>query len=62
MEKKKPDIIVWSEERGYYTKELTYGSNVGAPVIKVDDVIGWRQREVSNVNNLFSAKIGRAHV
>ena len=55
-EKKIPDIVVWSEERGYYAKELTYGSNVGAPIIKVDDVIGWRQREVSNVNNLFSAK------
>jgi len=56
MEEKKPDIIVWSEERGYYAKELAYGSNVGAPVIKADDVIGWRLREVSNVNNLFTAK------
>jgi hypothetical protein len=56
MGEKKPDIIVWSEERGYYAKELAYGSNVGAPVIKADDVIGWRLREVSNVNNLFTAK------
>lgn len=56
MEEKKPDIIVWSKERGYYAKELTYGSNLGAPVIKVDDVLGWRQREVANVNNQFSAK------
>lgn len=56
MSDRKPDIVVWSEERGYYAKELAYGSNLGAPVIKTDDVIGWRQREVANVNNQFSAK------
>jgi hypothetical protein len=53
---KKPDIVVWSEERGYYAKELTYGSNLGAPAIKIDDVKGWRQREVSNVNHHFETK------
>lgn len=50
---KKPDIIVWSEEKGYYAKELTYGSDLGAPVIKLEDVKGWRQREVTNVNQQF---------
>ena len=53
MSDKKPDIIVWDKERGYYSKELTYGSNVGAPSIKLDDVIGWRDREVVNVNHHF---------
>ena len=56
MSDQKPDNIAWSEKRGYYAKELTYGSNLGAPVIKVDDVLGWRQREVTNVNNQFTAK------
>ena len=28
MEKKKPDLVVWDEERGYYANELTYGSNL----------------------------------
>lgn len=56
MKKKVPDIIVWSEERGYYAKELSYGSDLGAPAIKADDVIGWRNKEVSNVNNRFKAK------
>lgn len=56
MDKKKPDIIVWSEERGYYAKELMYGGNLSAPVIKLDDVLGWRTREATNVNNLFSTK------
>lgn len=56
MSEKKPDIIVWDAERGYYSKELTYGSNVGAPVIKAEDVIGWRDREVVNVNHQFKTK------
>ena len=56
MEKKKPDLVVWSEEKGYYSKELTYGSNVGAPAIKLDDVIGWRSKEVLNVNHQFKTK------
>lgn len=54
--KKKPDIVVWDEERGYYAKELTYGSNLSAPVIKIDNVKGWRQKEVTNVNNQFLNK------
>lgn len=56
MSDKKPDIVVWSEERGYYAKELTYGSNLGAPAIKLDNVIGWREREVSIVNQQFKTK------
>lgn len=34
---KKPELVVWSEERGYYAGQLTYGSNLGAPAIKLDD-------------------------
>lgn len=57
MEKKnKPDHIVWSEEKGYYSKELTYGSNISAPAIKLDDVVGWRSREASSANKYFNAK------
>jgi hypothetical protein len=54
---KKPDIIVWDEERGYYAKGLSYPSDLGAPVIHVDDVKGWRQREVVNVNHVFESKL-----
>ena len=32
MSKKKPDLVVWDEEKGYYQRELTYGSNHGAPI------------------------------
>ncbi len=56
MKKKKPDIVVWDEEKGYYAKELSYPSDLGAPVIKVEDVKGWRAREVTNVNHQFESK------
>lgn len=54
--KKKPDLVVWSEERGYYPRELTYGSNLGAPAIKIDDVADWKLSNVHNVNTEFQAR------
>lgn len=56
MKKKKPDLVAWDEERGYYSKELTYGSNVGAPAIKMDDVVGWKQTQANIVNKQFKSK------
>ena len=53
---KKPDLVVWDEERGYYSKELTYGSNVGAPAIKVDDIKGWKSNQAREVNKQFKSK------
>jgi hypothetical protein len=54
--KKKPDLVVWDEEKGYYQKELTYGSNVGAPAIKMDDVGGWKQSQANIANKQFKSK------
>lgn len=54
--KKKPDLVVWSEEKGYYPRELTYGSNLGAPAIKVDNIDGWKQAKVQEVNDRFKTK------
>ena len=54
--KKKPDLVVWSEEKGYYPRELTYGSNLSAPAIQIDDVIGWRHSKVKDVNNQFRTR------
>jgi hypothetical protein len=54
--KKISDLIVWDKERGYYARELTYASNVGAPVIKQDDVQTWRMNKVSEINSNFQAK------
>jgi hypothetical protein len=56
MSKKKPDLVVWSEEKGYYAKELIYGSNIGAPVIQLDDVGGWKRIQAQNANKIFTKK------
>jgi len=55
-EKKKPDLVVWSEEQGYYQRELTYGSNIGAPSIKTDDVLGWKQVQAQEANKQFKTR------
>ena len=54
--KKKPDLVVWDDERGYYSKELTYGSNQGAPAIRLDDVSGWKQNQANKANKVFNKK------
>ncbi len=54
--KKKPDLVVWDEERGYYQRELTYGSNNGAPAIKLEDVTGWKQMQAQKANKVFTKK------
>ncbi len=56
MGKKKPDLVVWNEEKGYYSKELTYASNVGAPAIRLEDVGGWKQIQAQNANKIFTKK------
>ena len=56
MKDKKPDLVVWDEERGYYARELTYGSNLGAPAIKIDNVDGWRLAKIKDVNSEFETR------
>ncbi len=56
MSKKKPDLVVWSEERGYYAKDLIYGSSIGAPAIRLDDIGGWKQIQAHNANKIFTKK------
>ena len=48
--KKKPDQVV--DNPGL----LPYGSNVGAPSIKPDDVAGWKTAKVLKTNNYFNAR------
>jgi hypothetical protein len=54
--KKKPELVVWDENKGYYSKELTYGSNIGAPSIHLEDVGGWKQIQAQNANKIFTKK------
>lgn len=56
MENKKPDNIVFSEETGYNASILPYGTNVGAPAIKIDDIVSWKVRGIDNVNKEFQSK------
>lgn len=56
MESKKPDNVVYSEENGYNASLLPYSTNIGAPVIKIDDVVSWKSRGISNVNKEFESK------
>ena len=53
---KKPDIVVWSEERGYYAKSLPYASDLGAPAIKIENVTSWKQSNLSKVNHYFDSR------
>lgn len=54
--KKKPDLVAWDEERGYYSRGLTYGSNIGAPAISLDSVNTWKQSRVMEVNTQFKTR------
>jgi hypothetical protein len=54
--KDKPELVVWDEERGYYQRELTYGSNHGAPAIKLEDVGGWKNMQAQIANKQFKSK------
>ncbi len=56
MKNKKPDLVVWDKEKGYYQRELTYGSNHGAPAIKMDDVGGWKNIQIETANKQFKSR------
>ncbi len=56
METKKPDNVVYSETEGYNAKLMTYATNVGAPVIQIDDVAAFKSRSIRSVNKEFENK------
>jgi hypothetical protein len=41
---KRPDNVVYSDEEGFNANILPYATNVGAPVIRVDDVVCGKKR------------------
>ena len=54
---KKPDNIVWDDNKQKYNASiLPYSTNVGGPVIKLDDVGAFKERGVNRVQKTFSAK------
>ena len=56
MKKERPDNIVFSDEKGYHASILPYSTNVGAPAIKIDDLVSWKSRGITNVNKEFENK------
>ena len=62
MEKERPDNIVFSDEQGYNASLLPYATNVGAPLIKIDDLVSWKSRRISNVNKEFENKFNELKV
>lgn len=57
MEKKKyPDNVVWSEKDGYYAHLLSYATNIGAPVIKPDNLSSWKNEKIFKTNKYFNKK------
>jgi hypothetical protein len=62
MESKKPDNVVYSDDEGFNASVLPYGTNVGAPVIRMDDVVSWKSRGISNVNKQFENKFNELKI
>lgn len=56
MKKEKPDLVVYSEENGYNASQLNYATSVGAPVIKMDNLVSWKSRGIEKVNKEFESK------
>jgi hypothetical protein len=62
MENKKPDNVVFSEKEGYNASSLSYSTSVGAPVIRVDDIVSWKSRGITNVNKEFENKFNELKI
>ncbi|GEM56227.1 GTP-binding protein [Flavobacterium branchiophilum] len=56
MNKKLPDQVVYDAVLGYHANRLSYPTQVGAPVIQIDDVAAWKTRGVRQVNKEFEQK------
>ena len=54
--KKYPDNVVWNEKDGYYAHLLPYATNIGAPVIKPDNVSTWKNEKILKTNHYFNKK------
>ena len=54
---KYPDNVAWDDqEERWVANILPYASNVGAPVIKPENIDNWRKRGVTKVNHHLETK------
>lgn len=57
MENKKPDNVVFNEEEKRYDASLKpYATNVGAPAIKTENLVPWKNKGVGMVNVAMEAE------
>ncbi len=57
MKKKKPDQVVFDEEKGgYNASTIPYATTIGAPAIRTDDVTLWKNTNISKVNHQFKTE------
>lgn len=56
MKKRFPDNVVYNEKDGFTAKLKPYGTDLGAPAIKTDEVSTWKGIGVNKVNKQFYAK------
>ena len=62
MDKVIPDNVVFSDDKGYNASLLSYPTNVGAPVIHIDNLVSWKSRGISTVNKQFENKFNELKV
>jgi hypothetical protein len=62
MKKVVPDNVVFTDDKGYNASLLSYPTNVGAPVIHIDNLVSWKSRGISNVNKQFENKFNELRV
>ena len=62
MKKVVPDNVVFTDDKGYNASSLSYPTNVGAPVIHIDNLVSWKSRGISNVNKQFESKFNELRV
>lgn len=62
MKKVVPDNVVFTDAKGYNASLLSYPTNVGAPVIHIDNLVSWKSRGISNVNKQFENKFNELRV
>lgn len=56
MNTKKPDNVAYSEDGVYNAHLLPYAKSVGAPIIKIDDLVSLKSRGISAVNKEIENK------
>lgn len=56
--KKRPDNVVFDEESQTYNAHLLpYGSNIGSPSIKVNNLSAWKTMGINSFNHILKSKI-----